>query len=112
MASLDEPLTPARQPTNHKANDCTDEYLEGGMANQFAQALLGEVLALKVFVNHVVEDTCLDADGAPYADCVVHDDGSDDGGDGKGGRVNTIEPGDGCGQGDNPGVLCIEWFSA
>ncbi len=60
-------------------------HLHGSMSDQFPQALFSKRFALKGLVDHLIEDTRLDTDGATYACSVIHHDTCQDDCDGKSG---------------------------
>ena len=68
------------------------------MADKFAEAFFGEGFALKGFVDHLVEDARLEADGATDSGCVVHDYRGKDKSYGEGSGVNTAQAASGGGK--------------
>ena len=90
-------LTGHNQP-DANAEQATDDDLDGGMADEFAEAFFGEGFALKGFVDHLVEDARLEADGAADSGGVVHNDAGKYYSDGKGDGIDTGQAASGGGQ--------------
>src|SRR5579884_2453496 len=67
------------------AEQAANEDLDGGVADEFAQALLSDGVALPGLVNHLIDDARLDADGATDTGGIIHDDACQHDGNGKGG---------------------------
>src|ERR1700730_13556970 len=61
------------------------------MADEFTEAFFGERFALEGFIDHLVEDARLEADGAANSGCVIHDYRGKDKSYGKGSGVNTVQ---------------------
>src|SRR5205807_6731886 len=65
LSGKNKPNTDTQEPTN--------QHLYRSMTDQFSQAFFGKWLALKGLVDHLIEDTSLDADSTTDTGSIIHD---------------------------------------
>src|SRR5947209_8443683 len=66
-------LSSGHKQSHTDAEHASHDDLDGRMAYQFTESLLCHGTTLKCLIDHLIEDTGLDADGTSHTGCIVHD---------------------------------------
>jgi hypothetical protein len=91
------------QPGEDDAQRRSDEDLDGGVADELAQMLLADGMALEELVNDLVQDAGLDAGCPTHPLGIEHDHDGEGGGHSEKGRTQALLNGHTCGQGSSKG---------